>query len=138
MKWINRATAIALVSCVAAVGLNCKTAPKNANQKNANANESATRPGRWVAQYRSPASLKYSGANLGVFYYSGISVVSPDVVFVCGDTPGTASDDRVGVILKTTDGGQNWTEKAVQFPGIQINALNSIHFVSVDLGWAVG
>jgi len=138
MKLINRATAIALVSCIAAVGLSCRTAPKNANQKNANANESATKPGRWVAQYRSPASLKYSGANLAVFYYSGISVVSPDVVFVCGDTPGTKSDDRVGVILKTTDGGQNWTEKALQFPGTQINALNSIHFVSPDLGWAVG
>jgi photosystem II stability/assembly factor-like uncharacterized protein len=137
MKLTKRAAALAMISLLAAAGLNCKNSQKNGNQKGAN--ESRTKPGRWVAQYRSPASLKYTGANLAVFYYSAISVVSPNVVFVCGDTPSPGPvDERVGVILKTTDGGQSWTETAPQFPGMQIPALNSIHFISPETGWAVG
>jgi photosystem II stability/assembly factor-like uncharacterized protein len=137
MKLLNRAAVLALISFIAAAGLSCKSSQKNSNQKGAN--ESAAKPGRWVAQYRSPASLKYTGGNLAVFYYSGISIVSPNVVFVCGDTPSTGPvDERVGVIIKTTDGGQSWSEKPVQIPGMQIAAVNSIHFVSPDTGWAVG
>lgn len=137
MKLTKHAAALALISFIAAAGMSCKSSPKNTNQKPSN--ESATKPGRWVAQYRSPASLKYTGANLAVFYYSGISIVSPNVVFVCGDTPSPGPvDERVGVIIKTTDGGQSWSEKPVQIPGMLIAAVNSIHFVSPDTGWAVG
>src|SRR5438309_4770366 len=131
MKLIEHAAALALISFIAAAGMSCKSSPKNTSPKPAN--ESATKPGRWVAQYRSPASLKYTGANLAVFYYSGISIVSPNVVFVCGDTPSPGPlDERVGVIIKTTDGGQSWSEKPVQIPGMLIAAVNSIHFVSPD------
>lgn len=115
----------------------CKTQQSNSNLRGAASPTS--KPAKWVAQYRSPASLSYSGVNLSVFYYSGISVVSPSVVFVCGDTPNPKShDDRVGVILRTTDGGQSWTDTPVELPGIQIPRLNAIHFISADVGWTVG
>jgi photosystem II stability/assembly factor-like uncharacterized protein len=89
-------------------------------------------------QYRSPASLNYSGVNLAVFYYSAISVVSSDVVFVCGDIPNPKGDERQGIVVRTTDGGQNWIEAPVTFPGVEITALNAIHFISPAVGWAVG
>jgi photosystem II stability/assembly factor-like uncharacterized protein len=77
--------------------------------------------------------------NLAVFYYSGISVVSPTTVFICGDTPNPKSgDERTAVILRTTDGGQQWTDTPVELPGILIPTLNAIHFISPVVGWAVG
>src|SRR5262249_55805194 len=107
-----------------------------------NTNQSAAhppKPGRWVAQYRSPESSKYKELNLNVFSYSGISVVSRDVVFACGDIPRSkTTEERTGVILRTTDGGQSWTEKLIELPGFQIPTLNAIHFISPDVGWAVG
>src|SRR6185295_8566767 len=97
----------------------CSTKQSNSNKQGSS--ETPAKPGKWVAQYRSPASLSYSGVNLSVFYYSGISVVSRDVVFVCGDKPNPkGGDDRVGVIVRTTDGGQNWTETLIEPPGMLI------------------
>ena len=113
----------------------CRTDTKSGN--NQNSGGATARPGRWVAQYRSPASLNYSGANLAVFYYSGISVVSPSVVFVCGDVP-KAGEERVGIVVRTTDGGEHWTEVPIELPRIQIPTLNSIHFISPEVGWTVG
>jgi photosystem II stability/assembly factor-like uncharacterized protein len=114
----------------------------NRQQTNSNKNptsEIPAKPGKWIAQYRSPTSLSYSGYNLGVFFYNGISVLSPDVVFVCGDMPNPkGGEERVGVILRTTDGGKNWVEKTIEQPGILITSLNSLHFISPDVGWIVG
>lgn len=113
-----------------------KGAQQNNNQ---NTKGGSQKLARWVAQYRSPASIKDQGVNLGFFYYSSISVVSPAVVFVAGDVPGPkGEEDRLNVVLRTTDGGQNWTEKTVEHPGMSIPRLNCIHFISPDVGWAVG
>ena len=135
MAFKKRAAAFALVSALAFSGSTCKTRQTNSNRPGTTG--ASQKSARWVAQYRSPASLKYSGANLAVFYYTGISVVSPSVVFVCGDVPRT-EDERVAVILRTTDGGQHWVETPIVLPRIQIPILNSIHFISPDTGWAVG
>lgn len=137
MEFNKRAVTLLLASVIALGTSGCKTPQSNSNRQGAAA--VTAKRGRWIAQYRSPASLSYSGVNLAVFYYSGISVVSPNVVFVCGDTPNLkGGDERVGVILKTTDGGQHWTETPIEPPGMLIPSLNSIHFISPDVGWAVG
>ncbi|MEK6322970.1 MAG: YCF48-related protein [Acidobacteriota bacterium] len=137
MEFNKRAVAIAFVSLIALGALGCKGSQNNSNQPSVPG--AAAKPGKWVAQYRSPASLSYSGMNLAVFYYSGISVVSANIVFVCGDTPNPKStDERIAVILRTTDGGQHWTDTPIELPRIQIPTLNSIHFISPDVGWAVG
>lgn len=135
MKSALRASGSVALSLAALVTLNCTSAP-NGNQPQPSAN---TKPGKWVAQYRSPASARFSGTTLAAFFYSGISVVSSEVVFVCGDMPDPKiEDERVGVILKTTDSGANWTEIPIALPRMQVPTLNSIHFVSPDVGWAVG
>ena len=137
MEFKLRTIAFILASTLALGTSSCKTAQNNGNQKISTA--ASAKPGRWVAQYRSPASLSYSGVNLSVFFYSGISVVSPNVVFVCGDTPHPkGGDERVGVIVRTTDGGQTWIDTPIEFPGVIIPTLNSVHFISPEVGWAVG
>jgi photosystem II stability/assembly factor-like uncharacterized protein len=136
MKLVTRVVLSAALS-IAAMGAAGCNGSQPANRSNQPA--AAAKPGRWIAQYRSPASLATAGVNLSVFFYSGISVVSPDVVYVCGDMPGaTAEDERVGVILKTTDGGNNWSEIPINVPRMLVPTLNSIHFISADVGWAVG
>ena len=137
MEFKLRTIAFILTSILALGTSSCKTAQNNGNQKSGTA--ASAKPGRWVAQYRSPASLSYSGVNLSVFFYSGISVVSPNVVFVCGDTPHPkGGDERVGVIVRTTDAGQTWIDTPIEFPGVIIPTLNSVHFISPEVGWAVG
>ena len=137
MGFNKRAVTFLLASLIALGASSCKTPQSNNNRQGTTG--AKPKPAKWVAQYRAPASFSYSGFNLAVFYYSAISVVSASVVFVCGDTPNPkGGDQRVGVILRTTDGGQHWTDTPVELPGIQIPSLNSIHFISPDVGWAVG
>lgn len=136
MKPNKLAARLLFISLITVAGLSCNGSDnKNSLQGKGG---SASKPGRWIAQYRSPASLSYSAANLAVFYYSAISVVSADVVFVCGDVPNPKGDERQAVIVRTTDGGHNWTETPIRLPGIEIQALNAINFISPDVGWAVG
>jgi len=137
MKFVPRAAVSLLLSITVISAVGCNGSQPDANRSTAPT--TTAKPGRWVAQYQPPASLKTPGVNLSVFFYSGISVVSPDVVFVCGDVPGPkAEDERVGVVLKTIDGGQNWTEIPINIPRMLVPTLNSIHFISPDAGWAVG
>lgn len=136
MKLNKRTAGLVFLALVAAAGLSCN----GSGNKNGQQGKTGTpsKPGRWIAQYRSPASLNYHGTDLAIFYYSAISVVSADVVFVCGDVPNPKGDERQAVVVRTTDGGSNWTEFPIRFPGVEIQALNAIHFISPDLGWAVG
>lgn len=137
MHTYSRTVSLALASLVLLVSLGCNGTQQNSNQQSDKGG--ARKPARWVAQYRSPASLKQQDVMLGFFYYSSISVVSPSVVFVAGDVPGPKGDeDRINVILRTTDGGQSWIEKTVEHPGIVIPRLNCIFFISPEVGWAVG
>lgn len=137
MEYSKRAVPFLLAILIASGTSSCKTGQVNSNRQGTA--DATAKPAKWIAQYRSPASLSYSGVNLSVFYYSGISVVSPSTVFVCGDTPNSkVQDERVAVILRTTDGGQNWTDTPVELPGIHIPTLNAIHFISPEIGWTVG
>lgn len=135
MKLNKHAAVLIFILFIAAAGICCNG---SGNKNGKTRSDAPSKPGHWVMQYRSPASLNYSGVNLAVFYYSAISVVSSEIVFVCGDIPNPHADERQGIVVRTTDGGQNWIETPIQFPGVEIRALNAIHFLSPDLGWAVG
>src|SRR5262249_27758 len=122
MKFKRQWVAMVVLLLIALGACRCTSRQNNTNQSAAN----PPKPGRWVAQYRSPESSKYKELNLNVFSYSGISVVSRDVVFACGDVPRSkTTEERTGVILRTTDGGQSWTEKLIELPGFQIPTLNA-------------
>jgi photosystem II stability/assembly factor-like uncharacterized protein len=137
MHTYYRTVSFALASITLLFSLSCSGGQQNSNQLSAGGARQTL--ARWVAQYRSPASLTQQGVNLGFFYYSSISVVSPSIVFVAGDVPGPKGDEhRVNVILRTTDGGQSWMERTVEQPGLAIPRLTCIYFVSPEVGWAVG
>lgn len=95
------------------------------------------RTSHWEIAYSSPQSLKQG--DIRFWSFNSISVVSPSVVFVAADYP-SASDmeKRVGIIVRTTDGGATWTEVPLEFKGIDLAALNAISFVSPSTGCAVG
>ena len=138
MQIVKRVLLLTFVSFAALASLSCKGNQPNANQQNTNAGQA--RAGRWVAQYRSPDSKAYTGTNLSAaFFYSAISVLSKDVVFVAGDVVNPKTQQgRLGVVVRTSDGGQTWTERVIEQPGAEIGSLNSIHFVSPEIGWVVG
>jgi photosystem II stability/assembly factor-like uncharacterized protein len=101
--------------------------------------EEKPKQGRWIAQYRHPDSTKYDGINLlRAFFYNDISVLSPQVVFVAGDKVNPGFDTRIGVIVATTDGGQNWTEREIRQEGVELLSLNTLHFINQNVGWAAG
>lgn len=138
MQTTSRVTRLTILLLVALLGFSCNGAQKNRNQSNTNSN--TPKLGRWIAQYRSPASAGYSGnALIENFFYSSISVVSADLVYVAGDMRNPKTQDaRIGVVVKTTNGGQSWTETLLEAPNVQVEALNAIHFINADEGWVVG
>jgi photosystem II stability/assembly factor-like uncharacterized protein len=103
-----------------------------------NANRAAYKNAKWVAQYRSPSSAGITGTQLSTFFYSAVCVVSPTIVFACGDMPDLKSGNRIGMIAHTTDGGQSWTETRSDLTGMRVPTLNSIYFVSPEIGYIVG
>ena len=138
MQTKSRVIRLTIVLLIALFSFSCSLFQKNTNQRNANT--SAPKPARWVVQYRSPLSAGFTGNALPEnFFYSSISVISPSVVYVAGDmlNPKT-KDGRVGVIVQTTDGGQNWTETILEQPNMMVDAMNAVHFINAEEGWTVG
>jgi photosystem II stability/assembly factor-like uncharacterized protein len=133
MRFYERAGAlVSLIALTAAVS-SCNGAT------NKGSDQLAAKPGHWIAQFRSPHSAKIAGVNLAAFSYSSISVVSKDVVFVAGDMPDPRNiDERIAVVVHTVDGGKSWAEHLIEQPGIKIPTLNSVSFVSPQVGWVVG
>jgi photosystem II stability/assembly factor-like uncharacterized protein len=132
MQTDKRVTLLVLILLVALVAVSCKPAQQNAN---------AAKPksARWTAQFRSAELAKYSGTNMAEIFYSSISVVSPNVVFVAGDMPNPKlGGERIGVIIRTSDGGQTWTETPIEQQGAHVTALNAIHFINANEGWVAG
>lgn len=133
---------IALAALLAlALGFsNCKNTAQNSNQQGAGQTSPPVSKARWVAKFRSPSSRNMQGVNLAVFSYSSISIVSPTVIFAAGDMPHPTrkGDNRVGVVVRTTDGGDSWKEFLIEPTGASIPVLNAIHFVSPTVGWIAG
>jgi photosystem II stability/assembly factor-like uncharacterized protein len=135
---LERRTAVAsLLAIIALTSAACKNA-QNSNQQNSN--QSAGKPiAYWIPQWRSPYSQGFAGTNLGAFAYSSISVVSPSVVFVAGEMPNPKDQTRrIGVVVHTTNGGEQWTETLLDKLAARDTVLNSIHFVNASTGWIVG
>ena len=103
-----------------------------------NKNASAPPPklGRWVAQYRSPLAQGLTGNDLAEsFYYSSIAVISPTLVYVAGDMRNPKNrEDRVGVFVKTTDGGQTWSEMILEQQGVAEISINAMAFADAQNG----
>lgn len=116
----------------------CKWFQKNSNKNNTNSN--APKLARWVPQYRSPLAQGLTGNDLSEsFYYSSIAVLSPSLVYVAGDMRNPKNrDDRVGVVVKTTDGGQTWSETILEQPGAADIRINGMAFADTETGYAVG
>ena len=108
------------------------------NSNNQNANQAARKSARWVAQYSLPAADVNNAILLAPFYTS-ISVISPSVVFVAGDMNNPKNVDvRMGVVVRTTDGGVSWAHLPIEQAGFRVEGLNSIHFIDKDHGWVAG
>jgi photosystem II stability/assembly factor-like uncharacterized protein len=127
---------LTLVLGVALVTGSCKWFKGNSN-KNASA---PPKLARWVMQYRSPLSQGLTGNELAEgYYYSSIAVVSQSLVYVVGDMRNPKNrEDRVGVVVKTTDGGQTWNETLLEQPGVADIRLNGMSSVDADTVYAVG
>jgi photosystem II stability/assembly factor-like uncharacterized protein len=133
---IKAAILLSAVVVFSIVAPGCK--PRS-QQQNANREQPGEKTARWVAEYRPPNSLSQSGNYLALFSFNSISAVTPQIVYVAGDTP--YPDDtnrRNAIVVKTTDGGQTWVERPLAVSGLTIQALNSIHFANASIGVAVG
>ena len=131
----KRIARLAMLLPIALVLSSCK---ETQNSNNQNANQAARKSARWVAQYRLPAADLPNAMALAPFYTS-ISVISPNVVFVAGDMNNPKNTDaRIGVVVRTTDGGVSWTTLPIEQTGLRIERLNSLHFIDKDHGWVAG
>jgi photosystem II stability/assembly factor-like uncharacterized protein len=123
--------------CLVVVPLACK---KQGNKTEV-ATATSTAPaqtGRWVVRYRPPASLQpHSYAAL--YSFNAISIVSPSIVYVAANYPDPIDKtERIPIVVKTTDGGANWTEIRIPAAEKKVPRLNAIRFVSPTAGWVAG
>jgi photosystem II stability/assembly factor-like uncharacterized protein len=127
---------LTVVLGVALITGSCKWFKGNSNKNTS----SPPKLARWVMQYRSPMSQGLTGNDLSEsFYYSSIAVLSPSLVYVGGDMRSPKNrEDRVGVIVKTTDGGQTWNETVLEQAGVADIRINGMAFADADTGFVVG
>lgn len=124
------------LTCLCVNAASCNSTNQNSNQSGDNA---PIKPGRWVEQWRSPASQGEEGAPMARFSYTCLSVISSNIVYVGGDIPDPkGTGERVGIFVKTLDGGRSWTETPLHRPDIQLSTINAIHFLNETTGWLAG
>ena len=133
----NRPGLFILILVLAIIAGSCKTSSGNSNKSMPPAQAKLA---RWVQQYRSPSSQGLDGNQLTeLFFYSSISVLSPNLVYVAGDMRNPKNkDDRIGVVVKTTDGGQTWNETFLEQSGVADIRINGMSFSDENNGCAVG
>jgi len=126
-----------LLAVLAALCLLSCRKPGARNDNRPQALPGRTRVAHWEPAYRSPQSINQP--ELPFWSYNSISVVSESVVFVAADYPMPGDmNKRIGIIVRTSDGGASWTESQLDVKGINLAALNSIAMASPSAGWAVG
>jgi photosystem II stability/assembly factor-like uncharacterized protein len=133
----KRVGRLVVVLCLALFAGSCKWFQSSSNK---NAGGPAQKLGRWVEQYHSPLAQGLTGNDMvESFYYSSIAVLSPTLVYVAGDMRNPKNkEDRVGVVVKTTDGGQTWSETILEQQGVADIRLNAMAFGDAQTGYAVG
>jgi photosystem II stability/assembly factor-like uncharacterized protein len=128
---------LTIVLCVALITGSCKWFRGSGNK---NTSISPPKLARWVPQYRSPLAQGLTGNELAEsFYYSSIAVLSPSLVYVGGDMRNPKNkDDRIGVVVKTTDGGQTWSETVLEQQGVAQISITGMAFANPEIGYVVG
>jgi photosystem II stability/assembly factor-like uncharacterized protein len=136
----KRITLIVLVCVLVLTGSTCRKTPSNNNNTQPAAGQIPKgKVGRWIAQFRSSYSKNLVGINLATYSYSCLSVVSPSLVYAGGDMPDPkTSDERIGVFLRSTDGGQTWSETLLDRKDARVSTINAIQFVNEKTGWMAG
>lgn len=139
MQKSKSAAFIALVAFVSFITPGCNGTSPNSNQSNTNSSIAQPKIGKWIPQFQSEYAKDVAGTNLALYAYTSLSVVSAETVCAAGDMPDPQDRNaRVGVFLRTTDGGRTWKESLLRLPGLKDPALNSMHFATPDTGWIVG
>jgi photosystem II stability/assembly factor-like uncharacterized protein len=65
--------------------------------------------------------------------------LNENVVFAAGDMPHPKKNgQRIGVVVRTTDGGETWKETLLEQADANIVTINSGCFVSPNTGWLAG
>jgi photosystem II stability/assembly factor-like uncharacterized protein len=133
----TRAGRLIVLLCLTLVSGSCKWFQSSSNK---NASAPPPKLGRWVAQYRSPLAQGLTGNDLSEsFYYSSIAVMSPTLVYVAGDMRNPKNkEDRIGVFVKTSDGGQTWSEVMLEQSGVAEMSINAMSFPDPQNGYVVG
>ncbi|MBI3653736.1 MAG: hypothetical protein HY231_22110 [Acidobacteria bacterium] len=134
---------ILLAACLTFTAASCKTTKPSSNQSASGANRnqstngaSPVKVGKWVAQWHSPAATAVPTAYQALYAYSCICAVSTEVVFAAGDMP--FGNQRIGVFVRTTDGGKSWTETRLERPEMKVARINALHFINATTGWLAG
>jgi photosystem II stability/assembly factor-like uncharacterized protein len=111
----------------------------NSGKQNSNQPSNPPPPaqvGRWELQWRTPAAQNTAASYLPLFSYTCIQAVSTNVVFAAGDIP--SGEKRVAIFVRTSNGGQNWTETVIERPDMNISRINALHFINETTGWLAG
>lgn len=130
-------TALILLICLFSfIALSCKKSDDSGQGQQTAPSPKVT--ANWVEAYRTPASQQ-AGAYLAMFSYNSISAPNQNAIFVAADYPNPEDkNNRMALVLRSTDGGSNWKELPVKTPGATIVSMNSVSFYNPSLGWAVG
>jgi photosystem II stability/assembly factor-like uncharacterized protein len=132
----RKGAATVVVVLAAVLSLSCRK-PREEKRGATQPQAGATKAALWEVAYRSPKSVNQPEP--WMWSYNSISVVSPSLVFVAADYPNPKDiEKRVGLIVRTTDGGATWTEVPLETPGVDLTILSSIKFASATVGWAAG
>ncbi|GEM_PF-1079568 len=139
MRLHKRYALFLLVCLFSLTASTCKQTPSTNSNQAAAGQIPKGKTGRWIAQFRSTYSKNIAGVNLASYSYSCLSVVSPSVVYVGGDMPDPKTlDERIGVFIRTSDGGQTWNETILDRKDVRISTINGIHFLNEKTGWMAG
>jgi photosystem II stability/assembly factor-like uncharacterized protein len=132
----KKGTAMAALFLLSLFAPSCRK-PRGEQARAPQTEPGAVKTAHWEVAYRSPKSVNQPEP--WMWSYNSISVVSPSLVFVAADYPNPKDiEKRVGLIVRTADGGATWTEVPLEIPGVDLTILSSIKFASSTVGWAAG
>ena len=125
------------VVCLVLVPLACKKRDYKSEMV-ADKSSQPAKAGKWIVKYR-PADTTKAGSYAALYSFNAISIVSPSLIYVVANYPDPLeTDNRIPILIKSVDGGENWTEKRIATGDKKITRLNAVRFETADSGWAAG
>jgi|GEM_PF-1348284 len=79
----------------------------------------------------------FGGLN-SIYYLENVYFPDPLNGWVSGGLTNTITNEYLNLILKTSDGGQTWTQQTFSTGKSSDYKLNSVYFINSLTGWAVG